>query len=527
MSTQSDFDASGRPSARLANHDTEPDPYTALSETHAISPVGSASESPIRIRRSLKDGFHSRPSYGDATVDDAIATTSKLGKQRTSDSHGRSIQRTAGHGPKGQGEYECPGFSDNLNEVVGPAPIQNPDESPIYRHQSLEERVSRRSHPSIAASPSRNAPELPSQHDVEKQGGWLSKRQFSPRLQTEIFTIAQLILFSILGTLVRLGLEALNTFPDAPVWFPILWANFAGTFFMGFLSEARALMQAAEPMPPPIQGPMLQAGNPFQQQDSRQPGAPPPPPLSPPSPLYIGLATGFCGSLTTFSSFARDLFLATVSDDPAGQEVMTLLAVSITTLCVCHGALRAGGHVAVAFAYLLPPRPSRTRYTRHPALGAAALVLATGLWAAAAGLAAGSGVAWRGVVLFALTFAPFGTLVRFYLSVRLNKLRPGFPVGTFTANILGTAVLGVMWVLQHGGFVDCTGAQVLQGVSDGFCGCLTTVSTWIVELSGLRRRHAYVYGSATVGTAFALLIVIMGSQKWTVGWKVVGAECPT
>jgi hypothetical protein len=58
---------------------------------------------------------------------------------------------------------------------------------------------------------------------------------------TKVYTISYLILFAILGTLARLGLQALTFFPGALIVFSELWANFAGTVVMGFLMEDRKL----------------------------------------------------------------------------------------------------------------------------------------------------------------------------------------------------------------------------------------------------------------------------------------------
>ncbi len=49
-----------------------------------------------------------------------------------------------------------------------------------------------------------------------------------------------------------------------------------------------------------------------------------------------------------------------------------------------------------------------------------------------------------------------------------------------------------------------------SGIEDGFCGCLTTVSTWVAELAALRRRHAYIYGATSFLVALALMVAIMG-----------------
>jgi len=143
-----------------------------------------------------------------------------------------------------------------------------------------------------------------------------------------------------------------------------------------------------------------------------------------------------------------------------------------------------------------------------------------------------SGVAghWRSQALFACCFAPVGCLLRYQASVMLNSRVPWFPLGTFAANIFGTAMLAMSYDLQHtriGGTVGGTlvGCQALQGIEDGFCGALTTISTWIVELQSLQRRHAYFYGGSSVVVAFCLMVVIMGSVSWTVGFS--SAICVT
>jgi fluoride ion exporter CrcB/FEX len=133
---------------------------------------------------------------------------------------------------------------------------------------------------------------------------------------------------------------------------------------------------------------------------------------------------------------------------------------------------------------------------------------------------------WRGAVVFAIVFAPVGCLLRFYLALYLNSRIPSFPLGTFVANILGTVILGVAWDIAHipaGGFITC---QVMQGLEDGLCGCLTTVSTWVSELSGLRKRNAYVYGATSVVTAFAFMVVVMGALRWSDGFDELKCTVP-
>ena len=133
---------------------------------------------------------------------------------------------------------------------------------------------------------------------------------------------------------------------------------------------------------------------------------------------------------------------------------------------------------------------------------------------------------WRGPFLYSLALAPVGCLIRFVISVSLNRRIPSFPLGTFIANISGTMILGMAFSLQHAslnssslGGGSIAGYQVLQGIIDGFCGSLTTVSTWVLELSDSKRRHSYVYGSVSVATALALLVIEVGSLRWMKGFS--------
>lgn len=271
------------------------------------------------------------------------------------------------------------------------------------------------------------------------------------------------------------------------------------------------------------------------------------------------LATGFCGSFTSFSSFMRDTFLALSNDLPSpishpypanttpstsstihrngGYSFMAVLAVLILTTTLCLSALKFGAHIALATDRITPTLPFRfLRRFLDPLF----VLLAWGAWLGAvfmsiwppdrpAGPAShGSWIheTWRGQAIFACVFAPAGCLLRFYISLALNPLLPSFPLGTFCVNIFGTAVLGMSWDLQRvridgmgvmgGGRVGC---QVLQGIMDGFCGCLTTVSTWVLELNGLRRGWAYVYGATSVAVGVGIVVAVMGGVRWSVGWS--------
>ncbi|KAF9700395.1 hypothetical protein EKO04_001765 [Ascochyta lentis] len=360
---------------------------------------------------------------------------------------------------------------------------------------------------------------------------------------TEIYTISFLVFFAIWGTLARLGLQALTFYPGAPVIFSELWANVAGAFIMGFVSEDMKLFReewgsrgggvgTAQPEDAPAEG----HGDLEKQRDKASHSK-----VKKTIPLYVGLTTGFCGSFTSFSSFVRDVFLgmsnnllapayhptssptALVHRD-AGYSVMAILAVVFITVALCYCALKMGGHLAVLLNPVTPTLPFRfTRRVIDPLF----VFVGIGTWIGAVVMAAlPPHDAWRGQALFACVFAPLGCLTRYYVSLVLNGKLPSFPLGTFACNMFGTAVLGMSYDLQRvaiggvagGGLVGC---QVLQGIEDGFCGALTTVSTWMLELDTLRRGHAYVYGTSSVVVGLSIMTVVMGSVRWSIGWEAV------
>ncbi|KAF2425695.1 hypothetical protein EJ08DRAFT_652000 [Tothia fuscella] len=363
------------------------------------------------------------------------------------------------------------------------------------------------------------------------------------KIATELYTISYLILFSILGTLGRLGIQWLAFYPGAPVVTPVLWANFAGSMVMGFLSTDRKLFRE-EWGPHSTVAPSLSPKAPAHEEDPVD-GVAAHGKVKKTIPLYIGLATGFCGSLTSFSSFMRDVFLSLSNNLPTpsyhtypsgfdipsmtttihrngGFSFLATIAVLLLTICLALGGLHAGNHLAnLSHPYtpILPfsiIRKVLDRIFVFVAFGSWLVVLLLCIFP--------QGANWRGQALFACGFAPLGCLVRFYISFYLNPFSGTFPLGTFAVNIFGTAVEGMSYDLQHvqfggRGVLSC---EVLQGVMDGFCGCLTTVSTWVSELNTFNKKsQAYFYGGTSVISGLSILVMIMGSVRWSIGFTEI------
>ena len=409
---------------------------------------------------------------------------------------------------------------NGLNEVTAPPPIYNHDvsEKPTRQPEYLETLRTRKE----------NGP--PDQRETTQPADLVDKSQPGKKsllgIPPMIYTIAHLVFFSIAGTILRLAIECLTFYPGSPVNTPVLWANVGGSFIMGFLSEDQKLFR-------------VETSTDRQAATKHKKTVP----------LFIGLTTGFCGSLTSFSTFIRDVFLALSNDltvpfgsysdvslfdsAPSGAHApnggfsfMSILAVLFTEIGLSLCGLILGAHLAMATSAYMP---TLSQWSLRRFVDPIVCILAISSWVAVICLAAllpknsgnvtlWSAEMWRGPVIFALVFAPVGTLVRFFASLKLNGRVVSFPLGTFVVNVGGTMVLGMAYSLQHASIgTSIVGCQVLQGIMDGFCGCATTVSTWVLELTSLRKRHAYFYAVASVVVALCALILEIGSLKWSKG----------
>ena len=327
-----------------------------------------------------------------------------------------------------------------------------------------------------------------------------------------------LALFAVLGTLARLGIIALGSFPGAPVGEgSVLWANFAGCVVMGLLvsNESQSL---------------------FRRLGGGHGGA------SWGAALYAGLTTGFCGSLTSFSSFTLDAFRLLANVMPmhvwgaaGGRNFIAVVAYAIATVALSLVGLQFGAHLARLSASL--PVPVLTAAAAVTTPGTASATSAVGrhwLWVGGGILLPAAGAAaWTVTIALSATraaaqlpvscaLAPVGVFARFWLSRMLNPRVKRFPLGTFAANTAAVLVLVAVAV----GRARRAGAacRVLAGVADGFCGCLSTVSTLAVELRSLRTSHAYTYAFTTASIGLAITVSVLGSWVSLCGRFVVAGD---
>ena len=100
---------------------------------------------------------------------------------------------------------------------------------------------------------------------------------------------------------------------------------------------------------------------------------------------------------------------------------------------------------------------------------------------------------------YSILFAPFGSLTRYLLSILFNPNRK-FPLGTFLANLFGSLIyFGIVSVIIYSSISSVLVKQILIGVLQGYCGCLTTVSTFILELNTIEsRKILYLYAVISI-----------------------------
>ena len=120
-------------------------------------------------------------------------------------------------------------------------------------------------------------------------------------------------------------------------------------------------------------------------------------------------------------------------------------------------------------------------------------------------------------IALSLLFSPVGSLVRWRLS-KYNNWRPGFPIGTFICNIVACALSGSLGALLAGN----PGPKeriLLQSVVAGFGGTLSSLAAFIVEvLAGmdplLFRFDGVIYATCSIMWALIVGFVFSASEEW-------------
>lgn len=267
--------------------------------------------------------------------------------------------------------------------------------------------------------------------------------------------------FAVLGGSLRVSLCSVPLLPD---YIPSTFAcNILGTFVMG--------MAAARP-----------AGI-----DSYERA------------LHRGVSVGFCGCLTTFSAW-----IVQAASRPCTIQMMFDV---LSTLIGCVGAWKLGKRVSrSALANMIGQTDVQAAAVLRFRALAISLVLSGGVflheWAA-------MDEACDAVSLWTAALHGPGAILRLMLTTSLNGL--GYCCGTITANMSAVAIAS--WLSE---LATADGSSIATAFSRGFCGSLSTVSSFINDFMSVLQRQS------TAAPTWALLYITLSLLGAT--FSVIGGS---
>ncbi|OQS01747.1 hypothetical protein ACHHYP_00284 [Achlya hypogyna] len=245
--------------------------------------------------------------------------------------------------------------------------------------------------------------------------------------------------------------------------------------------------------------------------------------------FWTGLTTGFCGCCTTFASWELVL-----SQQYLGHMAVNATFMFFVQLTTSMAAFLGGRHLALLYNGTSAFEARRRDVQAHAA-AMATLEDADGKWRALAqaleavapaaadacsepvgaatpfGLAAAAtavsialAAVYSGSYL-AVAFGPPGALLRYGLGLLLNRSKT-FPVGTFAANVLASVIDAVAVLAMP---ASASGAVwVEKALMTGFCGSLSTVSSWINEIHSMPTSSVGYIAGTHIATQTAVLLLL-------------------
>lgn len=122
---------------------------------------------------------------------------------------------------------------------------------------------------------------------------------------------------------------------------------------------------------------------------------------------------------------------------------------------------------------------------------------------------------WKSIVAIAVG-AALGALARWQLGTLLNRYLPEIPPGTLAANLIGSYIIGL--ALGFFTMLPALAPEWRLLIITGFCGSLTTFSTFSAEVvSLLQQGRALWAGGAIlvhVGGSVLMTFAGLGTMVW-------------
>ncbi len=122
---------------------------------------------------------------------------------------------------------------------------------------------------------------------------------------------------------------------------------------------------------------------------------------------------------------------------------------------------------------------------------------------------------WKSIVAICIG-ASFGALLRWWLGTQLNSLFPTIPPGTLIANLVGGYIIGL--AIGFFAALPALSPEWRLLVITGFCGGLTTFSTFSAELVTLLQQGRALWAGGAVAAHLAGSVIMTFAGIGTVGW---------
>lgn len=322
---------------------------------------------------------------------------------------------------------------------------------------------------------------------------------------------------AVLGNMARFGMTELTSYKNEYTHFypgTCLWSNFTACFVMAWCNHAAVFWRTV----------LTGSGKTNMKQMA----------------LHSAVTAGFCGAYSTWSSFMVELIFKTIDYLNGGHRlpnhgygVMEFFSV----LFVQMGVSFLGYFLGRDFAYLIDLcfkegswsrifnyRVCRILELLFAVLGIAAIIANIVL---ACTLSIDS--SWKTSYALSIVIGVVGSWVRFRLSAYNGSFGISwFPSGTLMANVFACLLLPVLYILLYGYKDAATGTMIvtskvhrmaITAFSSGFCGSLSTMSSFVNELYNLEYPlQRYTYFGVTFLSCFIIMFVIICPYAWTRGF---------
>lgn len=272
-----------------------------------------------------------------------------------------------------------------------------------------------------------------------------------------LLQVSQLSLYSGVGVLIRLSTLLISSnFPSSAIYCQMI-----GCFIMGMISASQCLGRYHY--------------------------------------LRLGLATGLCGSITSFSTFVFEVDSLLIRGSIWNGIMMIIYTISLS-----YTSYLAGRWMEKA------PQPHLSFFWQRTLsllddsiqiqIASATLQISLVLWCVF------DYSPTSRYYSISMLLGPFGSISRFVLSLIYNKDPLNFPMGTFLANIFATGLLAILSTINSSSLSSMSCIWIAS-ITAGFCGSLSTISTFIVELHVMETDKALFYAtwSITIGSLVGLI----------------------